>query len=268
MNPADIHPDTRIWKEAKSWILERTVALYAQMPGGNPVQRGSGVLLQIADAGFLASASHVMDIAKEAEIWIAPMDPGAKGFVKIAPVQVKLTVDQVRHDLAIVRLPSAAIEALTGRKRFVQLEEMDLGTSMREGRYYVAGYPIALTKTDHDTMKISIGLYARATHLTTSEASYAGVSIALAYGKDAIGVNEAGAPTRNPPLGGISGCGIWRLWAGANLDPLAEWNPSWIRFVGLEHGTVGEAIIGTLCCQLAGFIAREHPDLKPALGFV
>ena len=85
-----------------------------------------------------------------------------------------------------------------------------------------------------------------------------GVSIALARGKDSITLSGDREPVRSPELQGISGCGIWRLWSNAEFEDLDKWDESWIRFVGIEHRTGGEAIIGTMAFQVFDMLLQTQ----------
>jgi hypothetical protein len=258
LDPVQMQPYAHIWERAKRWIFDRTVAIYFRKPDGNPVQRGSGVLLQMGDAVFLVSASHVMAIVRDGvEILIGSMNVEAKGLVSTGEGMVVRT-DEEQRDLALMRLPQSAIEALAPFKRFVQPAEIDLGRAMPQGGYYIAGYPIQLTRTDHSAKIVAVGEYTSATYLADSDHAHPGISIALAHDKDSMARSGDGERARTPHLSGVSGCGVWRLWADQHFERLAEWNESWIRLSGIEHRIVGEVIVGTMAFHVFQMILHTQ----------
>jgi len=259
-DPATIQPDAHIWERAKLDLRSHSCDLLSSA-GRQPKQWGSGVLLACGDAAFLVTASHVMEIVGEkAEILIGSMSVGARGLISLGDSNpVVRTKDDEKLDLALVRLSESAIEALAPLKQFVLPSEVDLNRVMPQGRYFIAGYPIQLTQTDHTSKTITVGSFTYTTHLTDSDHVHPGVSIALARGKDSITRGDDGEPARSPELRGVSGCGIWRLWANEQADQLADWNETWIELVGIEHRTAGEAIIGTMAAHVYDMLLRTQP---------
>ncbi|HEY0987464.1 MAG TPA: hypothetical protein VGD80_10450, partial [Kofleriaceae bacterium] len=193
------------------------------------------------------------------ELLIASMNTEARGLVPIAGYPVARTNDEEKLDLALVRLPQSAIEALAPVKRFVRPSELDLGHAMPQGRYYIAGYPLQLTQTDNAAKRITPGTFTKATHLGISGRAHPGISIVLAHGKDSITLSGDGERARAPSLNGISGCGIWRLWANQQFPHLAEWDESWIRLSGIEHGLVEDVIVGTIASHILKLLILTYP---------
>jgi hypothetical protein len=133
---------------------------------------------------------------------------------------------------------------------------------MPQGRYYLAGYPIALTKTDHtpDAKSITVAPYTFATHLADSENAHSGISIVLANTKESFAIDADGDVAPSPDLHGVSGCGIWRLWANEEFERIAQWDESWIRLVGIDHRTSGETIIGTMIRHVVRMMIETQPS--------
>jgi hypothetical protein len=262
IDPAQYQPDSRLWPRAKQWILDRTVAIYYRVEGGNANHHGSGLLVQLGEkAVFLVSASHVLEIVREkAELLIGTMTPGARGLISLGAATVMRTTDQEKLDVGVVRLHQNAIDALAQHKQFIQMRDLDLGRAMPQGRYYVVGYPIELTRTDHTTKQISIGYIAKATHLVDSDHAHPSISIALSHEKNSISFSNDGERARSPHLKGASGCGVWRLWANEEFERLNEWDESWIRLAAIEHRTAGEAIIGTMLAHVLDLILKTQPS--------
>ena len=263
VDPIRHEPDPQladIWERSKRWILQRTVAIFIRKPDGNPIQWGTGVLLQVGSSCVVVSASHVMDVVKEGvEVLLGTMTPEAKGLISVGDGPVIRTTDQDKLDLAIVHVSEAAAARLAEHKEFVQLPQVEIARAAPQGCYYVAGFAIELTRTDHESKTINVGSFTLTTSLVESDHSHAGVTIALSHSKDAITLSDEGSPARTPHLKGISGCGMWRLWAEGDVHNLASWDESWIRLAGIEHRTAREVVIGTIAFHVFEFLARTQP---------
>nr|HEX4316238.1 hypothetical protein [Kofleriaceae bacterium] len=259
LDPTGVQPDAHIWERAKRWAFERTVAIYIRKPDGSPKQWGSGVLVKFGEAAFLVTASHVMTIMQErVEILLGAMTPNARGLVSLGE-QLVIRSEEDKLDLAIARLPARAVDELARAKAFVQHAAVDIERLMPQGRYLVVGYPIEITQTDHTMKTITIGQFTHTTMLTNSDSAHPGISIAVANHKDSIARDREGGRARPPDLHGVSGCGIWRLWANDQAGDLDQWDETWIRLVGIEHRTVGEAIIGTMASHFFEMALRTQP---------
>jgi hypothetical protein len=261
------HNDLEMCREATEWILARTVAIYFRMPGGNPVMRGSGVLVKIADVGFVLSASHVLDIAndEDATLLVAPMVDRSRS-VPVSEAAIAFTTDQHDLDIGAIRLSQEATEQLGQRKKFLRLSELDLRSAqLPQGRHFIAGYPIQLIQADHASKEISIGQFSYWTHLVPSNHGKPGVSVSCAFQSPTVW-DRNDVVQRAPHLGGVSGCGIWRLWTNDRHRLLKDWTPEWIRLVGIEHAVVeNKEIRGTLISHVVQLIADNFQDMRASI---
>lgn len=256
----EIHPpDEDILARARQWIFDRTVAVYVKKSDGNPVQWGSGVLSRVGGVALLLTASHVMEIVREGvEVLVGAMDSANGGLVPIGQQRVVRSEIEVL-DIAHLRLPADAATALESGKRFVEFGEVEWSKLARQGRYFVAGYPIQITKTNHQAETIFVGPFTAATQLQSRANDQPDSTLVLAHDRNSPAIDREGDRVKVPELQGISGCGIWRIWAVDELNDLSNCNESWIRLAGIEHRATREAIIGTFARHALDMIIGTEP---------
>jgi hypothetical protein len=257
----------RVLNASTSWILERTVALYSAMPGGNPVQVGSGVLLQIAEETFVLSASHVLERLAEGAKFVAAMSEGSS--LLHVPVPTRRTADQETLDIGFFSLPSDVARELSRfGKHFVRLSELNLTDAPGWAFLSVVGFPLETNFTKHDEKKIEVGPFIYGSYLSKQENPSPRTSIMLDC--TSLTIKRRGEDARIPTLQGISGCGIWRLYGnGDRLGRLDTWDPSWIQLIGIEHRVVPRRWIkGTLIWRLLRLIADANPQLHASIELI
>lgn len=265
---AEIAPlEPQIRNEAMEWVLERTVGIYGSTVDGNPVLYGTGILLQIADAPFLVTASHVAKDLDGLDIRLDPCGERAT-FVRLGATTIRRTQDESEYDFAYARLSgNAADELRAQRKKFVRLDSVD---DAKPGWYCVVGFPRETTRLITQEKCITTEPVMFETHLyegSPPEPHTPGVSITLKYDGNTI-VCARGERPRIPDLHGISGCGIWRLYAYCDHRAQRAWDPSAIRLVGIEHtlqGSPYKAVKGVGIEHVVYQIACIHPELAPSI---
>jgi hypothetical protein len=250
---------------ATEWIFDHTVAIYFQMPNGNPVPWGTGVLLRIADASFVLSASHVLERASEATLRIAACVEGSR-FVTVSSLDVRRSEDTDHLDVGVVRLNSDDAQRLSMYKKFLRLADVDTAQCMPAGAYLVTGFPSKLTKIDLALNEITANRFSYLTYLAAVEGETPGMTLGLEFRSSVLRHVDGTDVKRMPELKGISGCGIWRLWTEDQTASLDRWDPSWIRLSGIEHAvTARRSIRGTIIGHAIGIIARSYPELVPSI---
>lgn len=254
---------------AREWILARTVPVYAWARGGLPVVEGSGVLLKIADAGFLVSAAHVMaGVIKDGRGLFMGLADEAD-ILNLGGLDVQVSDDRDHVDVAYMRLPASVVDTISAHRPFLRLDQVDTARRRPEkGMYIVAGYPRGQTQADGETGVIHSKPYCLSTTLYDGDLanSKEGTSIVLSFTPHWV-VEDNGDSVRPPAMLGISGCGIWRMVGEQHPTP-GHWDATLIRLAGIEHGTVGNAIKGLLAFRLVDSIRQNHPDLAPAIELV
>jgi hypothetical protein len=263
-------PKSRAAEESAAWILARTVALYAQAEGGNPVLEGTGLLLKIADVAFLVSAAHVFaGTVKDQRRMLIGLGPNVR-LGNLGGLMVEMSRDRDAVDIAFARLSEATASEISKHKEFLRLDQVDLDHAPPfPGWYCVLGFPREHTAIIAADQLVKLEPYCLHTSLyegdLRDEAFTIGTSIALSFAP--LGLSDAnGESVRVPMMGGISGCGIWCVATSSDSIKNDTWSPDMIRLAGIEHGVVGKRIIkGTMAFHLLIAIKQRYPELKPAI---
>jgi len=257
------------FRTAREWMLDRTVPIYAWARGGLPVLEGSGVLLKIADAGFLVTAAHVVDVVvKDGRGLFLGLADG-EDIVDLGGLEVQVSHDQRDIDVAFMRLPVGMVDVVGKHRAFLRLDQVDTVRRPPEaGVYIVAGYPRQDSRADGEAGVIHSKAFCLSTSLHDRELVNftVGKSIALSFTSQWV-IEDSGERVRAPALPGISGCGIWRMVAKQHPSP-GHWDTSFIRLAGIEHGIAGPAIKGLLAFRLVDSVRQSHPDLASAIELV
>ena len=144
-----------------------------------------------------------------------------------------------------------------------------LGNEPSRGFYSVVGYPLASNRPDSVTRLIDVEPFCYGTYLYpgTVDDFTPGVSIVLGCRQETVTRLPEEESIRMPYLGGISGCGIWRLYGrGDRLGRLDTWNTTWICLSGIEHCVVERKYIkGTLVRHVIALIANVYPELQASI---
>lgn len=252
----------RITREAEDWVLERTVPLYARTSTGDPVPHGTGILLRIADASFVVSASHVLH-EPDRELLAATAHGGK--FLSLGGHTFQHTEDQRDIDIGFMRLNADLDEAIGKTKSFLRLDQVELCPPAEDDWLLVVGFPGQLSNTDTARMIIAPNPWCFSGSVCMEPlASFTeGVSIAVSLPKEIY--DETGEPSRVPALKCISGCGIWRVMSRRDAVR-GNWTVDSIRLVGIEHTVLErKAVKGVLATHVISAIRAKHRDLAPAI---
>ncbi len=251
--------------DAREWMLARTVPILAWARDGLPVLQGSGILLKVADAGFLVSAAHVLtDVVRDGRGLFIGLADGVD-ILSLEGLDTQVSTDERDIDVAFVRLPPELDGRISQHRPFLRLDQVDTARrSPEKGLYIVAGFPRRDTQTDGSRRVIDAKPFCLSTTLYDGDWDdfTVGTSIVLSYTRMVI--DERGDLARPPPLEGVSGCGIWRV-VGEHHPTPGHWDVTSIRLAGIEHSVVGPVIKGLLAFRLVDWIRQNHPDLAPAI---
>lgn len=273
--PEEVWPTrgSRAAEESAKWILARTVPLYALARGGNPVLEGTGVLMKVADTGFLLSAAHVFaEVIKDGRTVQVGLAAGLP-LLDLGGIDVELSHDRQDVDLAFARLPDEFTAAIAKHKEFVRLDQVDMDpVPPLPGWYSLVGYPREQSSLDHikrilesEPMCLNTFLYEKDLQ---HDAFTIGTSIALSFSAGELS-DDNGDPVSAPGLKGVSGCGMWRVAGSRDAVANDTWSVDMIRLAGIEHCTVGRKMIkGALAFHVVIGIKRRYADLRPAIELV
>ena len=230
--------------------------------------KGSGVLLKIADAAFILSAGHVLKYAEEMELQIGPMSHGSQ-LIRPEDGQVGVSKDLDDVVIGFVRLSQETANELSIHKSFVRMNNLDIRISDPcDGAYSFFGFPAKDNSPDYTKKEIApLPIHYLCMPLLNAPEARSNTSVFLQVTKSRIIISDSEnsliEEDRMPELNGISGCGMWRLFGIEDrTDRLDQWQPSWIRLVGIEHGWArGKWVKGTFVKHVISLIANTYPEL-------
>jgi hypothetical protein len=233
---------------------------------------GSGVLLKIADAAFILSAAHVLKHAEEMELQIGPMSHGSR-VIRPDDAQIWIHKDLDEVDIGFVRLSEATANELSIHKSFIRMDSLDLRVSDPcSGAYTFLGFPAQYNSPNYDKKEITpLPIHYLCNPLLNAPEAHAGTSVLFQVTKNTVILSDSQnsliEEQRIPELNGISGCGMWRLFGVEDrVNRLDQWQPSWIRLVGIEHGWVrGKWVKGTFVRHAISLIANTYPELRTSI---
>lgn len=153
------------------------------------------------------------------------------------------------------------------------MNNLDLRTSDPcSGAYSFLGFPAKENSPDYIKKEINpVPIHYLCEPLLNTPEARADISVFFKVTKDIAIVsdlqNSLIEEQRMPELNGISGCGMWRLFGIEDrTDRLEQWQPSWIRLVGIEHGWVRRKWVkGTFIQHVISLIANTYPELRASI---
>ena len=240
-------------------------------------QFSTGTLLKIADDSFLVTAAHVAIQAKEFKRSLC-IGVGT-AFIQLHGNWC-LSSEDTPYDIAVLRLPQDITSKLVDVPH-IRLQDVDFATNHSKGVFCLVGYPTRLSipsTPDHTTLKVTpfqfltyayegntgnLDKYQQKYHLLLS-AQEGGTDN---DGKPISFADRNGAPLRFPKdLGGISGCGIWKI--GEYDKPLPEWIHYRPKIAAVQTSVYSDVHIikGTRWMAVSTLLHHAFPDLRQAMG--
>lgn len=239
---------------------EKTIFPVYGIQDGKPVQDRTGVLLAIADQGFLVTAAHDLKNITDAKIPLYVTSPrrGEGGIQLIGEVH---GTDERTIDVAIVKLNDKTKERLASAGgKFIRVTDVDNSATPLPGVYLVRGYPIAC---NHSPMTYSTVLYQGETPTDSEYPFDDRIHLLLDHSRFLRG--RGGQEFRSPKIVGMSGCGIWRLTTKPPVE-LSTWTPDERKLVAIQtkckHGSF---LKGTWINHAFGLIHDRCPELRKVM---
>lgn len=224
---------------------------------GSPVQDRTGVLLAIADQGFLITAAHNLKQITDAKIplYVTSPRPGQGGIQLVGQLHA---TEEDTIDVAVVKLSDGTKAILDDAgARFLRVTDVDNQADARPALYLVRGYPY---DCNHSPMTYSTVLF-QGEAPTDSEYPFdERFHLLLDHSKYLRG--RGGAEFRSPQITGMSGCGIWRLTT-KSPEELSTWTPDERRLVAIQTKCkYGSFLKGTWIKHAFGLIYDRCPELR------
>jgi hypothetical protein len=247
-------------EQATAFMYARTIAFLGHHDvdtRGEPIVYGSGVLLQIADTRFIATAYHVCESFLE-EGWSVFIAGNEETLVPLNKASIR---HAKKGDIALIPLTEDAWSVLSVQRQFTRLSEVAVEDPTDEagGVYCAFGYPTAKSSTDHGArLHKMIAEHAWGLPYAKTKRPIEGFDPELHIAIEFQRVLH-GSPR------GMSGGGIWRVHQGG--VPAAGWTPGDIKLVAIEHthGITDRALVGTRAGYLSVLARNYDPSLEPVL---
>jgi hypothetical protein len=115
----------------------------------NPMNLGSGVLVNIGGRHFAASAAHC--IQQRPVVMIAPAPVSVNNPVELKPLFAKFSTFHNKVDIGYVEIDDPGCEALT-------LDNISYAPELLTGQVHVVGYPATETNKDDAKREILLGV--------------------------------------------------------------------------------------------------------------
>ena len=225
-----------------------------------PVQNRTGVLLAIADQGFLVTAAHDLERTTKAGIPLYVTSP-RRGEGGVPLVGQVYGTEKATIDIAVVKLcqeTKARLDDAGGR--FLRVTDVDNGATATPGLYLVRGYPLALNA---DPMTYNTVLYEGDAPINSEYPFDPTFHLLLDHSRELHW--HGGLAARSPKIEGMSGCGIWRLTMRQKSD-IGNWSPTERRLVAIQTKCrYGSYLKGTWIRHAFGLIHYRCPELRPVM---
>ena len=236
-------------------------------------QFGTGTLLKIAEDSFLVTAAHVAIMARELSKSLC-IGVG-NGFVQLQG-DWSLSSEDTPYDIAVLRLPLDIASKLVDVAH-VRLQDVDSGSGLSKGVFCLLGFPTRLSipsTPDNTTMNVTpFQFLTYAYEGETENLSGYQQKYHLLLSAQEGGTNNDGKPVnfadRNGvhlkfpgDLGGISGCGIWKM--GEYNKPLSEWKRYRPKIVAVQTSVYSnvQIIKATRWIAVSTLLYHAFPDLR------
>ncbi len=247
---------TEQMREATQEDAKSVLPVYC-IQNNRPIQNRSGVLLAIAEQGFLITAAHCLKAYTDADIPLYITSP-RRGEGGIQLVGELHATEEDTIDIAVVKMNHETKARLDDAgARFLRVTDVDNKATAVPALYLVRGYPLDCRA---DPMTYSTALY-RGGIPTDSDYPFDPAShLLLDHGKDLRW--KGGYAVQSPRIEGMSGCGIWRLTTRPPTD-LADWSPDERRLVAIQTKCkYGSFLKGTWIRHAFGLIYHRCPKLR------
>lgn len=223
-----------------------------------PKLTGSGILLKVQEKHFLVTARHVVDeqIRLNSSVYISDGSQGAPLFPISGQVNSSGGAEgKCMVDLSVWSLNDEAVQKLAQFRQFLEPKDMLFGQpSKLAGIFVVYGFPGTEEKRNDEKQSVS----ARAFYYTTAAKSEGASDGLVIYNPGLHLILKA--QDIDFDLGGISGCGVWRV-----VDPVVGYKGAAAcvpQFAGIVIHHPHEAkVIKVLAADvIAAFISDAFPD--------
>ena len=225
-----------------------------------PVQDRTGVLIAIAEQGFLVTAAHDLHQIATSGIPLYVTSPrrGEGGLPLVGDLH---STEEDKIDIAVVKMNSETKARLdSAGARFLRVTDVDNKAMPTDALYFVRGYPL---ECKADPMTYSTVLYQGEVPTDSEYPFDPAFHLLLDHSRDLRW--REGYVSRSPRIEGMSGCGIWRLTTRPQAE-LTAWSPDERRLVAIQTKCkYGSFLKGTWIRHAFGLIYDRCPELRSVM---
>lgn len=207
----------------ESFALSVTLPILLDQPSG-VVLLATGTLFKVNNRHMLITARHVFDGVSDPEKLAYPEAPRRGGLHTFGTSLIVKPTDE-NVDVAVMLLDNPqTIECLSKSWQFLSLRNIAApALSSPDGHFFVAGYPVSMTKTVGDWLSGAfVTAYTQRIPEIPVEAERPvdpELDLFFDYAKTAL--LESGKEVNTPELPGVSGASVWQA-----RDPASPiWTP-------------------------------------------
>lgn len=272
----------RVHDEAVPTFERATVAFYG-VQNGRIVKDRTGVLLRIADAMFILTASHDLREIVQQNIplcisWNERTEmpiPLHDSRFHTTEYESQFGERDVVRDVAAIKLgESAANEILAGGRTPISLCDINMDQDRSPALFFIFGFPQAWFQVEQTGPKCSPLIYATGIydgeHSSTASVGYdPKVHLLLNFKREALAANgQMHMLPGYEGIKGVSGCGIWRITGFR--DSIDAWKPTQCKLVAIQHRYYEKpGYLHTTWVQYCiSRLLDDHKELRPAATMV
>lgn len=239
--------------------------IFIPAKGGDAELVGSGVLLRVGESEFVATAAHVMDIARH------QLHIGSETRIVHVKSEFSNTTsqdgnrDSDRFDLALIPLQKDEVAQMEGA-RFLSLDELEPSEApdhrpILGSKYFLLGFPATRQRrTVHDTVHVDPLLFS-ARAMESAQYVERGWSeqqhLMIEYDKKQCWTVD-GQITAPDPYG-VSGGGLFRVRGWFGEEPETE---TLVALPIRYTGKTGKSIVATRVNVLLDGLAQRYPHVR------
>jgi hypothetical protein len=232
---------------------------------------GSGILMKIANSGFVLSAFHVLSpvLDKHIPMWIGAGSQDSPG-ISLRGLSVLKANDP--FDIALVELRPSMSEQIACTNIFITLSKCDISHAFDSRQlFFVCGFPSVDTLSSTARKSLHLAPFGIMTGRYPGDSSQFPVKayrdelhLLLDY-TEGVRRDENWAPIPLPEPLGMSGCGVWRLPSPG--IPAEHWECEDLRLAAVVQSvhTKTRTIIATRFKYVLQLLYQQRPDLRSSM---
>ncbi len=219
---------------------------------------------------FILTAAHYLrEFVLEGTPLFVGRDPEEGGLPVPILDSLVHTTDDFEFDVAVIRLSADEARKIGREAQPISLNEISSRPDPAPACYAVLGYPHAWFHRNKEGLQSPALVYLtevyKGQRIENSDLEFSPERhVVLDFPPEAVRI-PTGLPQQLPNqlgMGGISGCGIWRV-AGFSPGAVDDWRPEHCKLVAIQHRHGGGRgyVVGTWIRFALDLLFLKHPEL-------